>query len=110
MNERELYGSMAVQSSGALLTELCAKHFPTFDPERFAVVAIRLFAGKETVLTVYAEDRQSGRSDLSENKFPVKKFKKELAGAGELFEFFTAFNFTVTDKRYNLEEIEVINR
>jgi hypothetical protein len=107
---KEMYGRIAVEVSNDKLTELCARHIPGFSAERYRVVAIRLFAAGEVMMTIFAEDRMNRSTSLHQGKIPVKKFKKQLTTASELYEFFNAYNFTISDGDYQLEEMEVTNK
>lgn len=109
-HQGEMYGQITLRLDDAGAARLCRKFIPGYDAERFHIVAIRLFCGKEIVLTIYAEDRSAGTTSLHEGKFPVKKIKTELSSAAELFEFVTAFNFTVANPSYNIDGMEVVNR
>jgi hypothetical protein len=106
----EMHGKITVEFDRQALKDLCSKYVAGYDVARFEVVAIRIFCAKEIVLTIYAEDKLNTGSGLGENKFPVKKFKKEIRSHAEFFEFVRAFNFTISAGDYNMEDMEVINR
>jgi hypothetical protein len=91
------------------LNNFFATRIPGYDPERFDVVAIRVFAGAEFIVTVYAADKLSEKN-VKVDKYPVKKFKLEHLSLSELFNVVEAFNFTMGNKEYNLEDMEVINK
>lgn len=98
-------------SEGQTLDDLCTQYIDEYNPERFEAIAIRLFAGKETIVTIYALDKarqETSTTDL--NKLPVKKFKLEHISVRELLQFFEEFNFTLSSGHYNLEDMEVINK
>ena len=105
-----MQGKIAMEFDRKALKDLCAKYIPGYDASRYEVVAIRLFCAKEIVLTIYAEDKNNSVSGLAENKFPVKKFKKQIHSPAEFFEFVQAFNFTISSGDYNMEDMEVTNR
>ena len=105
-----MYGQITLRLDPEGTDKLCVKFIPGYDRARFQVVAIRLFCGKEIVLTIYAEDRSAGTSSLHEGKFPVKKIKTPLQSAAELFALVSAFNFTVANPAFNIAEMEVVHR
>lgn len=95
--------------NGSLIT-LCEKFFSTFNADQHEPIALRLFYGKETVLTLYALDKvkQETTSDLRE-KLPVRKFK-ELIALQDLLPFLGELNFTLEAGNFPLDDMEVINR
>ena len=107
---REMYGQITAEFTGERLNALFEKHITGYDPLWFIVVAIRLFCAKEIILTIYAEDKLSQNSGLAKDKYPVKKFKKELRHTSEFFDFVQAFNLTVANPEYNIDDMEVMNR
>ena len=106
----EMYGQITMLLDDQGAEKLCRKYIPGYDPQWFSLVAIRLFSGKEILLTIYAEDRSAGKSNLHEGKFPVKKIKTMLNSAAELLELVSSFNFTVANPLYNIDEMEVVNK
>ena len=96
---------------GQTLDDFCMQYIDEYNPDRFEAIAFRLFAGRETIVTVFALDkiRLENTSDLN-GKLPVKKFKIELSSVQEVLSFFDEFNFTVSSGNYNLEDMEVINK
>jgi hypothetical protein len=108
----ELKGAMSMTfKNGKTLDEFCRRFFDNYDSDRFEAVAIRLYYGKEMIVTLYALDRtrQEGTTH-NLNKIPVKKFKKELFNLSELIPFVDEFNFTLQAGNYPLEDMEVINK
>ncbi len=93
------------------LDDFCMQHIPVYDPDRFEAIALRLFAGKEVVLTIYALDksRQEG-TNYHPDKLPVKKFKIQNASPQEIFSFFEEYHFTIATGNYDLTDMEVINK
>src|SRR4051812_24049715 len=77
----DLAGEMSLKlKPGVSLNSYCAEHIPGYDPIRLDVLAIRLFYGKEIVVTIYAADKdRMERSDSCTAKIPVKKFKREFS-------------------------------
>ena len=98
-------------AEGQTLDDLCAQYIDDYNPERFEAIAIRLFAGKETIVTVYALDKtRQENSTVDTAKLPIKKFKLEHVSVRELLQFFDDFNFTLSSGNYNLEDMEVTNK
>jgi hypothetical protein len=101
--------------SAQKLQEFCTTHIPGFDPARLQVSAIRLFAGSEFILTLYAVDKQLS---AQHGKKMVKKFKLEHLAPSVLVEYISGFNFTVSDGSLDLDHdglpdkdsMEVINK
>ena len=93
------------------LDDICMQNIPDYNRDRFEAVALRLFAGKEIIATIYAVDknRQEG-SNFGEGKLPVKKFKIENVSVSKLFDWFQEFNFTINTGNYDIEDMEVINK
>ena len=106
MNTHELKGKIAATFIPEQLNELCAKHIPGFDDNRYRIIAIRVFAGTEFIVTVYANDLKH-----SENtKLQVKKFKIESLSHAEFYNFVQGYNFTVFDEAIDPELMEVENK
>lgn len=93
------------------LDDFCVQHLPTYDPDRFEAIAIRLFSGQETIITVYALDktRQEG-SSYNPSKIPVKKFKIETLSSSAIFDLFEEYNFTLQLGNYEITDMEIINK
>lgn len=107
---KDLKGKIAVKFFNERhLEELCLKHISGYEIERFEIVAIRVFAGKEFIVTVYAADKNSHKT-TSGNKFAVKKFKIENIEPSEILKYVEAFNLTVGDDAYHLDEMEITNK
>ncbi|MEP7142901.1 MAG: hypothetical protein ABI707_08525 [Ferruginibacter sp.] len=98
-------------ANGQNLDDFCADHIYEYNRDRFEALAIRVFVGDETVITVYAVDkaRQEG-STFSDGKIPVKKFKINTLPLSELFSYCESFNCTLSTGNYPLEDMEVINK
>lgn len=106
----ELHGKITVQMDPEKnIEQLCVKHIPGYDTGRFEVVAVRVFASREFVVTIYAADKISQKT-VRELRYPVKKFKVQTLSMAELFEFVTAFNFTVHTEHYDIDDMDVINK
>jgi hypothetical protein len=88
----------------------CAKHILHYDSKRFHIVAVRVFAAKEFIVTVYLDDKLKEISTIHPGKILVKKFKIENITATEFFDLIEAFNFTLSNDHYDLDNMEVINK
>ena len=111
-DHHDISGGMTVKLRDDLsLDDICMENIPDYNRDRFEAVALRLFAGKEVIATIYAIDkeRQEG-SNFNREKIPVKKFKIENVSVSKLFEWFREFNFTINTGNYNIEDMEVINK
>ena len=96
---------------GLSLDDYCMQNVPDYNRDRFEAIALRLFAGKEIIVTVYALDKQRQEgSNFDPERLPVKKMKIENVSVAKLFEWFDEFNFTLSTGNYHLEDMEVINK
>jgi hypothetical protein len=105
-------GGIAVKlRNNATLDDFSKKYIPNYDADRFEAIAIRLFSGKEVIITLYALDkfRQEGNT-YNPDKIPVKKFKIMNIPVTELFLFFEEFNLTLSTGNYSITDMEVINK
>jgi hypothetical protein len=111
INERIKGTITAELSPGKSLEEFCERNFHNYDPDRFEAVALRLYFGKEMVVTLYALDRsrQEG-SNYDINKLPVKKFKMFDLSALDVLSFITEFNITLSAGNYDISDMEVTNK
>ena len=89
----EHLGTLATESAGV-------------DLSRYQPIALRLYADRESILTLYAIDQQHASSSHWEGKMPVKKFKVTISLA-ELFDCFRQFNFTLLVGECKAEDFEV---
>lgn len=89
--------------------EFCENNFANYDRNRYEAIAIRLFYGKELVITLYAVDKDRKDRHSSE-KLPVKKFKTTTLSLTALLPFVKELNFTLTTSPYTSNDIEVINK
>jgi hypothetical protein len=111
INER-INGTVTVEfQPGRSLIEFCERNFQNFDPDRFEVVAVRLYFGMEMIITLYALDkaRQEG-SNYNINRLPVRKFKLNNLSALDVLEFVSEFNLTLSTGNYDISDMEVINK
>lgn len=108
----DLSGSASVKfANGITLDDFCAQHLPTYNTDRFKAIAVRLFEGHETVITIYALDKMKQYDEsFDAGKIPVKKFKLDMLSVKELFRYCDSFNCTLTTGAYPVEEMEVINK
>ncbi|MEO5891420.1 MAG: hypothetical protein ABIQ31_14300 [Ferruginibacter sp.] len=105
-------GQLSVtMANGQTLDDFCFQYIPDYNRDRFEALAIRVFVGDETVITIYAVDkkRQEG-STFTDGKIPVKKFKLNTIPLSELFSYCSSFNCTLSTQNYPLENMEVINK
>lgn len=110
--EEGISGNISIKmANGQTLDDFCFQHIPDYNRDRFEALAIRVFVGDETIITIYAVDkkRQEGTS-FGENKIPVKKFKLTTVPLSELFSYCSSFNCTLSTGNYPLENMEVVNK
>lgn len=91
--------------------DFCINHFENFHPDQFEPVAIRIFQATETVITLFALDKnkQEG-SNFNPDKMPVRKFKSTALTLSEIMPYVLEFNFTLSPGNYDLEDMEVFNK
>ncbi len=91
--------------------DFCISYIPDYNADRFEAIAIRIFSGKEFIVTIYALDkyRQEGNT-YKPNKIPVKKFKILTLSTAQVFQLFEEFNFTVSTGNYTITDMEIINK
>ncbi|MES2892623.1 MAG: hypothetical protein V4725_11435 [Bacteroidota bacterium] len=109
----DLAGEFSVKlANGQTLDDFCADHIPEYNRDRFEALAIRLYVGAETIVTVYAVDktRQEASSTISPGKIPVKKFKITTLKMIDILSYGAGFNFTLTTGNHAIEDMEVINK
>jgi len=110
--EEELKGLLSVKfPAGKTFDDFCAKYFNNYNPDLYEAIAIRVFYGNETIITLYALDkfRQQG-TNYDPTKVPVKKFKTDQLSLIKILPFIREFNFTLTSGNYSLDEMQVINK
>jgi hypothetical protein len=106
----ELTGKISVTFEGSALNALCRRLIPSYEENRFNVVAVRAYSGKEKFITFFLADRDNTSTTLPPGKYPVKKFKVELESLLPLLEASTGFNFTCSSDDYHLDDMEVTNK
>ncbi len=93
------------------LDDFCATYIPEYNRDRFEAMAIRVFVGKENIITVYAVDKlRQENSNIPADKIPVKKFKLEGVPLDSLFPYCDSFNCTLSTNNYPLDAMEVTNK
>lgn len=112
IKQEDLTGEISVKlANGQTLDDFCTAHIPEYNLDRFEALAIRMYVGDETVITIYAIDKtRQENSTVNSGKIPVKKFKITTLAIAELFSYCSGFNCTVTTGNYSLEDMEVVNR
>jgi|GEM_PF-5061082 len=111
METNSLYSgtiSVRVQAEDRLIA-LCTRYIPDYDPQRLKLVAFRVFAGLEFIVTVYAQDRGYATS-IHPGKVMVRKFKLEHISPGELLACIGTFNASLFLESYGDFDMEVINK
>lgn len=108
----DLAGEFSVKlANEQTLDDFCAQHIPDYNRDRFEALAIRLYVGAETVITVYAVDKtRQENSSITPGKVPVKKFKITHLKMIDILSYCAGFNFTLTTGNYAIEDMEVINK
>lgn len=106
----ELTGNISVSIDDTMLKQLCMKLIPSYDENRFEVVAVRVYSGSESFVTFYLEDRENASTTLHPGRYPVKKFKVEIGSLETLYKAITGFNFTLANPAYRIEDMEVTNK
>ena len=93
------------------LDDFCEQHILEYNRDRFEALAIRVYLGDETVITVYAVDKnRQENTTLNTGTIPVKKFKITTLPVNELFSYCAGFNFTLSTGNYPMKDMEVINK
>jgi hypothetical protein len=108
----DLSGALSVKfRNNFSLEQFCAENLDNFNPDRFEVLAIRLYFGQEPYVTMYAidKDRIEG-GNFDKKKIPVKKIKTDLAFLQKLLPLVDNINFTVSTGNFALEDMEVYNK
>lgn len=108
----DLQGTFSVKlANDQTLDDFCMSHIADYNRDRFEALAIRLYVGAETTITVFAVDKtRQENSTVMVDKLPVKKFKITTLPMAELFSYIEGFNCTLTTGNYPLEDMEVINK
>lgn len=110
--ETELKGGITVNmANDQTLEDFCAEYIPGYNRDRFDALAIRVFAGNETVITIFAVDKiRQEDSILKEGRLPVKKFKLTDIPLSAVLSYCSSFNCTLSTGNYDIEDMEVMNK
>jgi hypothetical protein len=108
----DLAGAMSIKFvPDSPIDEFFEQHIENYSAERYEVLAVRVYYGKEITLTVFAIDNTHLSTDGTyHEKVGVKKFKLQNIHLKELFNFVEEFNFTLTTGKYPLDAMEVLNK
>lgn len=108
----DMGGNMSFKfREGHSIYTLAEKIFAQFNADDHEPIALRLYYGKETIITLYALDKvRQENSTGASSKIPVRKFKAELDSLGILLTFVEEINFTAQAGNFPLEDMDVINR
>lgn len=88
----------------------CSRYVPGYDPRFFKAIVVRLFVGKENIITVYALDKLRQEGNGKSGIIHVKKFKITNVNPERLFKYFEEYNFTLSNGKYPVESMLVINK
>jgi hypothetical protein len=95
---------------GESLNTVCGRIIPNYNLDRFEAIAIRIYFGKESFMTVYALDKtHKSTVPLDDKKLPYKKFKLQMP-AERIIQLFSNINLTIKKGDHHIEEIEVLNK
>jgi len=70
-------------------------------------VAIRVFFGEESIVTIYAKDNDA--PSQNGGKLRVHKFKREM-NLNKLLNYTKNLNFTLSPGEFDIENMEVTNK
>lgn len=108
----DISGELSVSlANEQTLDDFCVAYIPEYNRDRFEALAIRLFVGKENIVTVFAMDKlRQENSNVATDKIPVKKFKLTSVPLEALLPYCDSFNCTLSTNNYPLSAMEVINK
>ncbi|MEO8147457.1 MAG: hypothetical protein ABI723_07460 [Bacteroidia bacterium] len=108
----DLSGNISIKfKDGISLDEYCSNNIENYNPDRFEALAIRVYYGKETTVTLYAIDKERLEgNNFNKDKMPVKKFKLNNSFLQNILTIIDEGNFTLATGNYPLSDMEVINR
>lgn len=88
-----------------------AARITDYNPDRFDPVALKVYASFSSwIITLYALDKNKQEQESSPvEKLPVRKFKMEM-DSHTFLNCIRSFDLVVTDRAFDLEDIEVMNR
>lgn len=106
--ETNFTGKISANLTATKIDDLCTQHIPGYDNKRFKVMAVRIYAGDEFIVTVFAADtfHQPTFGDTS----LVKKFKITTMQPADIFNYLGSYNFTLVEEKSSLEEMAVLNK
>jgi len=112
IKQETLLGQIAVDlANNQTLDDFCTEYINDYNRDRFEALAIRVFVGNETVITVYAVDKnRQENTSINIDKLPVKKFKITTLTLPDILSYCKGFNFTLSTGNYALDDMEVINK
>ncbi len=106
----ELKGNISLTfDDNKTFEDFCESNFSNYSRSRYKAIAIRLFYGKELVITLYALDKDRNERDDA-GKLPVKKFKSNTLPLAAILPFVKELNFTLITGEPGSNDIEVINK
>ncbi|MES2763753.1 MAG: hypothetical protein V4677_16175 [Bacteroidota bacterium] len=105
MDTKDIHGKIALTFSEQKLNDLCTDHIPGFEADRYTVVAVRVYAGKEFIVTVFAQDKLN-----DDDMHHVKKFKIETLSHKEFYNYVDGYNFTLIDDSVHIDGMAVSNK
>lgn len=106
--ETNFTGKISASLNVKQIEQFCVQHIPGYDVTRFKVLAIRVFAGEEFIITIFAAD--AFHQPIFGEVSPVKKFKLTNMKPVDIFSIMNDYNFTLFDKESEIEEMIVINK
>lgn len=108
----DLSGDISIHlKEGQTLHDLFGKYVYEYSRERFEPISMRIFVGKETIVTLYAIDKlREDSSQVPADKIAVRKFKIGNIPLEELFSCMASFNCTLTTNSYPLDAMYVMNK
>ena len=87
------------------LNTVCAR-MAGYNAERFEAVALRFYSGDETIITIFAKDKLKEGATAH---LPVHKFKVPCS-LSDFFREIKQLNFTISNSRYDMWDMEVVNK
>lgn len=87
---------------GKTLNDFCLEHLPNYNPEHYEALAIRLYAGKQIMFTIFASAKFLKKQITSTyHQIPIKKFKIQKLPLAVLLDYFEEFSFTIGKADYD---------
>ncbi len=108
----DLTGEISINmKEGMGLEDFCSRFIHNYNRDRLEALAIRIYFGKELVVTLYAVDKlsQETKTLISNEKIPVKKFKIPGIPLHELLTYIGSMNCTLSTNNFPIEAMEVVN-